>query len=81
MRCVYNAADREDDYAHNAPAVGNFVEFYQWIMGDAIGMNRQDFYSNVVGYQFYSQLNFWQNLFYPSTFADQIYRFFFGPCF
>jgi len=61
------------------PAVGNFVEFYQWVMGESSGMDRQDFYSNTVGYQFYRQFNFWQNLFGPSTFTDQMHRFFFGP--
>ena len=60
-------------------AVGNFVEFYQWVMGDVSGMDKQDFYSNGVGHQFYRQLDFWQNLFYPSTFTDQMYSFFFGP--
>lgn len=61
-------------------AVGNLLEVYQWTRGQASGMDRQDFYSNGVGYQFYRQYSGGlQNLFYPSTFTDQMRKFFYGP--
>jgi len=42
-------------------------------------MNRQDFYSNGVGYQFYRQTSSLQRLFAPSTFTDQLNNFFYSP--
>jgi hypothetical protein len=35
--------------------------------------------SNGVGYQFYMQYSGIQNLFYPSTFTDQMRNFFYSP--
>lgn len=47
-------------------AIGNILEAYQWLDGQASGMDRQDFYSNSVGYQFYMQYNSFQNAIAPT---------------
>jgi len=60
-------------------AGGNLLEVFQWGRGQASGMDRQDFYSNGVGYQFYMQYSGLQNLFYPNTFTNQMRNFFYNP--
>lgn len=52
---------------NNGPLIGNFVEIGQYIAGLPSGMNRQDFYSNSLGYGFYRVYN---------DSAVQLYRFF-----
>ena len=42
---------------NNGPLVGNMVEVGQQIAGLASGLNRQDFYSNSLGYGFYNTYN------------------------
>ncbi|MDD2412121.1 MAG: hypothetical protein RBS19_02990 [Bacteroidales bacterium] len=54
------------------PIVGNLLEGFQWITGQASGMDPQDFYSNGVGYQFYMQSNVIQRLIAPTSFTDQL---------
>lgn len=51
----------------NGPIIGNSVELGQQMAGLPSGMNRQDFYSNSLGYGFYKMYN---------DSAVQIYRFF-----
>jgi hypothetical protein len=41
----------------NGPLVGNMVEVGQQMAGLASGLNRQDFYSNSLGYGFYNTYN------------------------
>jgi hypothetical protein len=86
MRYVVNPHDgRVLDMRHmlvvgkQPVAVGNLLEVFQWGTGQASGMDRQDFYSNGVGYQFYMQYSGLQNLFYPNTFTDQMRNFFYNP--
>ena len=86
MRYVVNPHDgRVLDMRHmlvvgkQPAAVGNLLEVFQWSIGQASGMDPQDFYSNGVGYQFYMQYSGIQNLFYPSTFTDQMRNFFYSP--
>lgn len=86
MRYVRNPHDgRVIDMRHmlivgKYPAViGNIIETYQWLDGQASGMDRQDFYSNGVGYQFNMQYNWLQNVIDPKTFTDQLNRFFSNP--
>jgi hypothetical protein len=42
---------------NNGPLVGNMVELGQQMAGQASGLNRQDFYSNSLGYKFYNTYN------------------------
>jgi hypothetical protein len=42
---------------NNGPLVGNMVEVGQQMAGLASGLNRQDFYSNSLGYGFYNTYN------------------------
>jgi hypothetical protein len=86
MRYVINPHDgRVIDMRHmlvvgkSPAAVGNLLEVGQWIRGQASGMDRQDFYSNGVGYQFYRQYSPLQNVFLPKTFTNQINNFFSNP--
>ncbi|MDR0969398.1 MAG: hypothetical protein LBM67_02520 [Lentimicrobiaceae bacterium] len=86
MRYVINPQDGEIlDMRHmlivgkKPTIVGNLIEFGQWIMGSPSGMNMQDFYSNFVGSQFYRQYNPVQEFFKPTTFTDQMQKFFYGP--
>lgn len=52
---------------NNGPIIGNSVELGQQVAGLPSGMNRQDFYSNSLGYGFYKMYN---------DSAVQMYRFF-----
>jgi len=86
MRYVINPHDdRVIDMRHmlvigkKPAALGNFLEVFQWGIGQASGMDPQDFYSNGVGYQFYMQYNSMQNLIAPRTFTDQLNSFFSNP--
>ncbi len=86
MRYVVNPHDgRVLDMRHmlvvgNYPvAVGNLLEGFQWITGQASGMDPQDFYSNEVGYQFYMQYNSILDFFAPTTFTKQLGNFFNNP--
>ena len=86
MRYVRNPHDgRVLDMRHmlivgNRPVIiGNLLEVLQWMVGQASGMDPQDFYSNGVGYQFYMQSGFLHRLIAPTSFIDQLNNFFSNP--
>lgn len=86
MRYVINPHDgRVLDMRHmlvvgNYPSiVGNLVEVGQWVNGQVSGMDRQDFYSNRVGYEFYRQDIGLLNIIAPRTFTEQLGFYFNNP--
>lgn len=62
-----------------ASTIGNLVEAGQWAAGQASGMDRQDFYSNRVGYEYYRQDYGLLNVFVPHSFTKQLGYYFNNP--
>lgn len=60
-------------------SAGNLLEIGQWAAGQASGMDRQDFYSNRVGYEYYRQDYGLLNLFAPRSFTKQLGYYFNNP--
>lgn len=60
--------------------VGNLFEVYQYSHHEKSAFDKQDFYSNGVGYQFYMQhYSASGNLLAPRKFVDHLESFFFNP--